>query len=168
MKKSLVESQIDAFLGKYAPTIEAQLREARFRLRTRFSRGFELVFDNYNALVFGISTTERSSDAFVSLAAYPNWVTLFFLHGADLDDPAGLLQGQGKQVRSIRLKDAADIDTRSVRALIAQAVRRHEVALAAAPALTTVIKSVSARQRPRRPAMAAISSAPAKRRRDRS
>jgi hypothetical protein len=84
MSSSSVESQIDLFLGKYEPAIEAQLREARRRLCALFPRGFELVFDNYNALVFGISPSERTPDAFVSIAGYPKWVTLFFLHGADL------------------------------------------------------------------------------------
>src|ERR1700755_1377263 len=120
-----VESQISIFLRKYTPAVEAQLREARTRLRAMFPRGFELVYDNYNALVFGISPTERTSDAFISVAGYPRWVTLFFLHGASLDDPEGLLAGDGKQVRSIRLREASDLDAAPVRALVAQAVAPH-------------------------------------------
>ncbi|MFZ0871872.1 MAG: hypothetical protein WAM90_14270, partial [Rhodanobacter sp.] len=69
----------------------------------------------------------------------------------DLHDPHGLLEGQGKQVRSIRLKRPADINTPEVDALIAQAIARHESALATAPVLTTVIKSVMVKQRSRRP-----------------
>ena len=83
MSVIVVESQISVFLRKYTPALEAQLREARTRLRAMFPRGFELVYDNYNALVFGISPTERTSDAFISVAGYPKLVTLFFLHGAD-------------------------------------------------------------------------------------
>jgi len=156
-----IESQIAAFLGKYTPAIEAQLRDARARLRVRFPRGFELVFDNYNALVFGISPTERTRDAFISVVGYPKWVTLFFLHGRDLHDPQGLLEGQGKQVRSIRLKQAAEIDSPEVAALIAQAIVPCEPALLAAPPLSTIIKMVAAKQRPRRPASAVSASRPA-------
>ena len=143
-----VESQISTFLRKYTPAVEAQLREARTRLRAMFPRGFELVYDNYNALVFGISPTERTSDAFISVAGYPRWVTLFFLHGADLRDTHGLLEGQGKQVRSVRLTEPKDINTPEIEALIAQAVLP---AFLAAPSLSTIVKSVSAKQRPRRP-----------------
>lgn len=117
------EPQIEQFIAHYSPEIAAQLREARARLRAFFERGFELVFDNYNALVFGISPTERASEAFISIAAYPKWITLFFLHGVQLHDPEGLLEGSGKQIRSIRLKTAADINRPEVEALIAQAVR---------------------------------------------
>jgi hypothetical protein len=152
--KEAVESRIAGFLGKYTPAIEAQLREARTRLRARFPRGFELVYDNYNALVFGISPTERTSDAFLSVAGYPRWVTLFFLHGASLRDPHGLLEGEGKQVRGVRLGEAGTINTPEVEALIAQAVAARKSAFLAAPPLTTIVKSVSAKQRPRRPTAA--------------
>jgi hypothetical protein len=146
------ESQISSFLAKYTPAIEAQLREARMRLRAKFPRGFELVFDNYNALVFGISPTDRSPDAFLSVTGYPKWVTLFFLHGASLHDPAGLLEGEGKQVRGVRLKGPEWIDSPEVEALIEQAALPHQAAFLAAPSLTTIVKLVSAKQRPRRPA----------------
>ena len=152
------ESQIAEFLAKYAPAIQADLREARGRLRALFPRGFELVYDNYNALVFGISPTERTSDAFLSIAGYPRWVTLFFLHGTKLEDPTGLLEGQGKQVRRIRLGRPSDIAAPEVAALIAQAARPHQPAFLAAPALGTVVKSISVKQRPRRPGKAPCSS----------
>jgi hypothetical protein len=84
MDAASIESRIDSFLGKYTPEIEAQLRDARTRLRALFPRGFELVFDNYNALVFGFSPSERSREAFLSIAGYPKWTTLVFLHGVDL------------------------------------------------------------------------------------
>src|SRR6185369_9049280 len=123
-----VESQISTFLRKYTPAVEAQLRDVRTRFRAMFPRGFELVYDNYNALVFGISPTERTSDAFISVAGYPRWITLFFLYGADLRDPHGLLEGQGKQVRGVRLTEPKTINTPEVEALIAQAVLPYESA----------------------------------------
>ena len=149
-----VERRIAAFVDKYAPAIAAQLRDARQRLRARFPRGVEMVFDNYNALVFGIGPTDRSRDSFISIAGYPKWVTLFFLDGASLDDPQGLLEGDGKQVRGIRLKAPAEIDSPAVAALIAQAAEPWRDALAAAAPLATVIRMEVANQRPRRPAVA--------------
>jgi hypothetical protein len=146
------EARIAGFLARYTPAIEAELRDARKRVRARFPRGYELVFDNYNALVFGISPSERRSESFISVAGYPKWVTLFFLRGIDLDDPAGLLEGAGKQVRSVRLKTAADIDAPAVRALVDQAIGAHAAALAAAPPLTTIVKAAVEKQRARRPA----------------
>ncbi|MEP6503635.1 MAG: DUF1801 domain-containing protein [Betaproteobacteria bacterium] len=147
-----VEAQIAPLLARYTPEIEARLRAARQRLRVLFPHGFELVYDNYNALVFAISPTGRTPDAFISVTGYPKWVTLFFLHGASLDDPLGLLEGAGKQVRGLRIAEPGDFDRPEVAALIAQAIARHRDALQAAPLLSTQVKAIAAKQRPRRPA----------------
>jgi hypothetical protein len=146
-----VERQVDRFLAKYTPAIEAELRATRARLRSRFPRGYELVFDNYNALVFGISPTDKSKDAFISIAGYPRWVTLFFLHGVTLDDPHGLLEGTGKRVRGIRLTRPSDIDAPVVIDLIEQAVEAQASSLASSPPMTTIVRMVVGAQRPRRP-----------------
>jgi hypothetical protein len=149
-----VESRIETFLAKYTPEIAAQLREARARLRAACPRGVEMVYDNYNALVFGIGPTDRASEAFLSIAGFPRWVTLCFLEGVALDDPAGILAGSGSRVRSVRLTSPQDMARPEIAALIAQAIALHAPALGTAPSLRTVVKSVSAKQRPRQPAAA--------------
>ena len=154
MGDAATERRIAGFVDKYTPAIAAQLRDARQRLRAHFPRGVEMVFDNYNALVFGIGPSDHTRESFVSIAGYPRWVTLFFLDGASLHDPQGLLEGDGKQVRGIRLKTPADLDAPAVRTLIDQAIAPHRAALDAAPPLATVIKAEVASQRPRRPAPA--------------
>ncbi|MCA9730134.1 MAG: DUF1801 domain-containing protein [Candidatus Eisenbacteria bacterium] len=151
MTRTAVESEIGKFVDAYAPEIAASLRTCRRKVRRLFPRGYELVYDNYNALVFGFSATDRASEAILSIAGYPRWVTLFFLRGAALDDPDGLLEGSGRQVRSIRLATPGDLDKPAVRALVARAIAADAEALASAPRLATIVKSVSAKQRPRRP-----------------
>jgi hypothetical protein len=147
-----VEAAWKSFLAKYSPDIQRQMEAARQKLRSRIPRGFELVYDNYNALAMGFSPTDRASDVVISLAAYPRWITLFFLRGAGLDDPDGMLEGAGSRVRSVRLQGPETIDDPRVARLIEHALRPHALAFARAPTLSTLIKSVSAKQRPRRPA----------------
>jgi hypothetical protein len=146
------DAGVDALITRYTPEIAAATRECRRRLRAFVPRGYELVYDNYNALAIGYAPTDRASDAVVSIAAYPRWVTLFFLHGRTLVDPQALLKGSGSRVRSIRLKEPADLEAPAVVALLEQALATRGADFAAAPALATIVKSVSARQRPRRPA----------------
>ncbi len=143
--------EIDAFLARFSPGVEAELRAARKALRDLAPRGYELVYDNYNALVFAISATPRASGAVVSVAGYPRWVTLFFAEGASLEDPAGLLEGDGARIRGVRLAPFEKLASAPVRALLREAIAPHRDAFAAAPPLATVVKSVAARQRPRRP-----------------
>ena len=146
------EDQLAGFLAKYTPEIAAEAVAALERLRPHVPGAVEMVYDNYNALVIGFGATERASEAVLSIAVMPRWVDLCFLVGADLPDPHGVLRGSGSVARHIVLKEAADIDSPAVRALIARAVARSPKPFDTAASGRMVIKSISAKQRPRRPA----------------
>jgi hypothetical protein len=143
--------QVADAIARYTPEIADALTACRRRLCARVPRGFELVYDNYNALAIGYAYADQASASLVSIAAYPRWVTLFFLYGRDLPDPLGLLQGDGARVRSIRLGAPDDLDRPAVCRLLDLALAPHAAAFAAAPPLRTVVKAVAARQRERRP-----------------
>jgi hypothetical protein len=154
-ESALEEKQIDAFLAKYTAEMILAGRDARARMRARVPGGVEFVYDNYNALVFGFGPTERPSEAVLSLALMPRWVTLCFLKGASMPDPKKLLKGSGSTVRNVRLESPAMLDDPAVRELIDDAIRG---AVPSYPRTSTpprtIIKSVSAKQRPRRPSTA--------------
>jgi hypothetical protein len=120
-------------------------------MRTRLPGAIELVYDNYNALAIGFGPSERASEVIFSIALYPRWITLFFLQGVGLPDPAKLLKGSGSKVRHIVLEDAETIDRPEVRKLMLVALERTKIPLDATQARRLIIKSVSAKQRPRRP-----------------
>lgn len=143
--------RIDALVARYTPEIATQLRRARADLRKLIPKGYELVYDSHNALVFAFGPSARASELVISIAAYPNWVTLFFARGKALEDPQGLLEGTGAAMRSIRLSPFSALRSRPVRALIRQALAAQAHSFKQAPALTTVLKAISPRQRPRRP-----------------
>jgi hypothetical protein len=145
-------TQIEGFIAKYSDEVAAQIRAARIAMRGRLPGAVELVYDNYNALVFAYGADDRQSGIVFSIAAYPRWISLFFAHGVGLEDPTGRLKGGGRQVRHIVLTDLAMLDTPDIRALMEQALARAAPPVAPLAAPRTVIKSVSARQRPRRPA----------------
>jgi hypothetical protein len=70
----------------------------------------------------GYSFTGRPSDSFIHIAAYAHWVNLGFNHGVDLDDPDGVLQGSGRQVRHMRISELADVRKPVVRAFVRAAI----------------------------------------------
>ena len=110
----------------------------------------ELVYDNYNFFVIGYGPDERPSHAIFSLAAQAKGVSLCFLHGAGLPDPKKLLRGSGRVVRNIRLESTATLDRPEVRALIDAALERASTPIERGTAHRLIIRSVSAKQRPRR------------------
>jgi hypothetical protein len=146
-------SQVAQFIAKFSPSVAAHFRVARKGVRKFFPRGYELVYDNYNAFGCGYSTTPRASGVLISVVAYPRWVTLFFFHGKSLVDPEKLLQGTGARIRSVRLDPPELLESKAVRALLKQAIAQFSVELAAAPKLSTTVKTVVAKQRPRRPSV---------------
>jgi hypothetical protein len=140
-----------AFLSRYDPAIAKVAKAAVARLRKELPGAVELVYDNYNALVMGFGPTEHASEAIVSIALYPRWVTLFFLQGARLADPARLLKGAGSRVRHIVLSDVAILDQPAVRGLIRQAIATAPRPIDATARRRMVVRAVSPKQRPRRP-----------------
>jgi hypothetical protein len=146
------DPQAAVFIARYTSRIASQLQAARAHLRALVPNGFELVYDNYSALAIGFGPTDRASDVVVSIAGYPKWVTLFFLQGVTLPDPACVLKGSGSRVRNVRLDPPEVLPSPPVQALLREAIGRQAPAFHMAPPLRTVVKSVSARQRSRRPA----------------
>jgi Domain of unknown function (DU1801) len=121
-------------------------------MRKTVPGGIEFVYDNYNALVFGYGPTEKVSEAVLSLAVFPEWVTLCFLKGAKLADPAKLLRGSGSIVRNLRLASPAHLDEPDVQNLIGDAIRNSTAPFpSGGKPPKTIVKSISAKQRPRRP-----------------
>ncbi|HVQ32267.1 MAG TPA: hypothetical protein VMV21_21900, partial [Vicinamibacteria bacterium] len=86
-------AQLAAFLAKFTPEVAALARKAIAALRKRLPGARVLVYDNYNALAVGFGPNERASEAILSIAVYPRWVSLFFLRGKGLADPRKVLRG---------------------------------------------------------------------------
>ncbi len=140
--------RLEAFIERFSPEVATDARRAIAFLSARLPTATQLVYDNYNALVVGFAPSERASQAILSIALYPKYVRIFFLRGVDLPDPHGLLEGAGSRVRSIKLQPISRIETPEVGSLIDFAVAD---VLPSSGKGALIIKSISARQRPRRP-----------------
>jgi hypothetical protein len=145
------QRQLDSFIDKFTPEVAELTRVLLAKMKARIPGATILVYDNYNALAIGFGPSEKTSHAILSIAVYPRWPSLFFLQGAGLPDPHGLLQGSGSRVRHIRMPTAEAFDNPRVQALIAEALERADVPIDPAAPQRLIIKSVSPNQRRRRP-----------------
>jgi hypothetical protein len=145
------KEQLDEFLDRFTPEVASLARRAVARMRKLTPGSIEVVYDNYNALAIGFGPTERASEAIFSIAVFPRYPSLFFLQGAKLPDPTKRLRGSGNVVRHIVVEDMSVLDEPAVRTLIAVALKRAKVPLDPKQRRRLVIKSISAKQRPRRP-----------------
>ena len=150
MKPADPEKQLKSFIDKFDPKNQSVIRAVRKALRKRMPTANEIVYDNYNFFVIGYSSTERPSDSIFSIAAAANGVGLCFIHGATLRDPKRLLLGAGKQTRFIRLPSLDVLEKPEVESLMDAAIAQSKTPLAATGKGKLIIRSISAKQRPRR------------------
>ncbi|MDE2597699.1 MAG: hypothetical protein KGL44_12565 [Sphingomonadales bacterium] len=144
------ELQFESFVARFLPDIAEAGRAGVAKLRALLPECDVLVYDNYNALVAGFSPDGRTSSALLSLTLYPRWVSLFV--SAELDDPHGLLEGGGGTVRHVKMKGgASDLGRPEVAALITQSRERAGAMIVEGRSGELIVRSVSAKQRPRRP-----------------
>ena len=144
-------AELEAFIDKFTPEVAALTRALLAKMKARIPGAVIPVYDNYNALAIGFGASDRVKDVVLSLAVMPRWVTLCFMWGVRLDDPEGLLKGEGSQVRHVRLMTKEALDDPRIDALIEDALDKADRPIDPSEPHRLVIKMVSPRQRPRRP-----------------
>jgi hypothetical protein len=146
------EKELTGFFAKYAPAVGSLAVAIRAEMRKRYPMANELVYDNYNALAIGFVPGESTSEAIFSIALYPRWVSLFFLQARGLPDPHRVLKGNGNVVKHVVLPSPDALNQPEIQALMHEAVARARVPFNLQNRHRLIIKSISLKQRPRRPA----------------
>ena len=143
------ERQVAGFIARFTPDVARVAKTARAKVRRLLPGAVELVYDNYNALALAFGPSERTSDVILSIALYPRWVSLFFT-GAQSSLTRVTSFVARARFRHVVLQPWAFSTAAPVRVLIKVAVETHPTPLDRGRG-RTIIKSVSAKQRPRRP-----------------
>ena len=124
------------FLYRYDPRIQSLALGLRKVIHEEMAPCYEYIFEMRSKVVLLYGATERViADGICNIGVFTRHVTLGFPHGADFDDPAGVLQGTGKGMRHIRLQDLSDLKRPEIRRYLRQArkqaglePRRHRAA----------------------------------------
>lgn len=144
------QQQLDGFIDKFTPDVAATIRRAVAMVSARLPGATIMVYDNYNALAIGFGASDKVGSIVCSVAGYPRWASLFLTNGPTLPDPDRLLEGEGGTVRHVKLIDDR-IDSPAVAALIDAAAASVALPIDPSGEARLIIKSISAKQRPRRP-----------------
>jgi hypothetical protein len=96
------------------------LREFVWRL---YPAANELIYDNYNAVAFGWSPTDRVGDTFCSIAVGRSSYNVHFgfYWGSKIGDPKRILLGEGNQYRYIIVKKKNEFPKAYMRKLMKEA-----------------------------------------------
>jgi hypothetical protein len=146
------EAQLRTLIAKFAPAHLRLIGAMRRWLRKRLPTAHEVVYEyqNLGTVVISFSPNEHGYEGVLGVRADANGVKLYFNRGKELPDPEKLLQGSGKQTRSIDVEGASTLARPEVASLIDEAIARNRVPFARAGRGSVVIRSASAKQRRRR------------------
>jgi hypothetical protein len=107
-------------------TYDLKVGELALRLRemvlTEAPDAVEKAFAGY-VLALWYSFSGKFGDAFCHIAVYRGHVHLGFNRGAELDDPKGLLRGEGKIIRHLKVEQEADLKRPHLRKFIRAAIK---------------------------------------------
>lgn len=106
----------------------------------------ELIYDNYNALAFGWSVTDRLQHTFCSIAVFAKYVHFGFYWGTQIADPEKKLLGKGKQYRYIIVNNNNDFPKAYIKKLLKEAYANSLARVKNKAEIikgTTIVKSIS-------------------------
>ena len=112
------------FLKPYDREIQTLALKLRALVLEEMAPCFENIYDAYSAVAIGYGTSDRFRDGIFHIGVYSNHGNLGFNDGASLDDPKGILQGSGKQIRHITIKTAEELERPELRAYIRRALKK--------------------------------------------
>ncbi|HRI19639.1 MAG TPA: DUF1801 domain-containing protein [Panacibacter sp.] len=143
-------------LLKFLAAFPADVQETALWLREfvwdLYPQTNELIYDNYNALAFGWSPTDKVGHTFCNIAAGRSTHNIHFgfYWGSQIADPKKLLLGNGNQYRYILVKSKTDFPKAYIKKLLKDAYANSLSKVKDQSQIVTgltITKSVSAVQR---------------------
>ena len=140
------------FLKPFGAEITATVLWLREFVWDLYPRSNELIYDNYNALAFGWSPTEKVGHTFCSIAVgrTSKNVHFGFYWGSELSDPDKILLGEGNQYRYILVTDKNKFPKAYIRKLVKEAYENSLKKVKDKKQLAhgqTIVKSISEKKR---------------------
>jgi len=118
--------ELKKFLKPYDDSIQELTLTLRDFITDLVPEANELIWDNYNAVAIAYSTSEKLKDAFCHIAVYTKHVNVGFNRGAELTIGDMQLQGTGKRIRHIKVKDFTSFPKEEIEKLVWEAVSLSE------------------------------------------
>lgn len=124
LKKCKMEAnpKLKKFIDPYDHKIQKLTLELRNFITELVPEANELIWDNYNAVAIGYSKSEKLKDTFCHIAIYSQHVNFGFNRGAELTNTNIKLNGKGKLIRHIKVKNFESFPKEDIKKMIWEAV----------------------------------------------
>ncbi|GAB5563954.1 MAG: hypothetical protein Wins2KO_10170 [Winogradskyella sp.] len=118
--------QFKEFIAAYDKNVQELTIALRNFITDLVPEANELIWDNYNAVAMAYSKSEKLKDAFCHIAVYSKYVNFGFNRGAELTKTPITLNGKGKLIRHIKVKDIHTFPRTEIESMIWEAVAISE------------------------------------------
>lgn len=150
-----VNPKLQKFLKPYDTKIQKLTMELRDFITDLVPEANELIWDNYNAVALAYSKSEKLKDAFCHISVYPKHVNFGFNRGSELKKTNVVLNGKGKLIRHISLKDFDSLPKEDLIPMIWEALtisenRNTELKIKNSPSKSIVMSISMKKLRPSR------------------
>ena len=112
----------DDVIAEAPPEVQSLARGARALLADVMPGITEAPWARQKIAGYGVGP-KKMSQHFCYIAPFKRHLNLGFMYGAHLPDPQNLLEGQGADLRHIKIRSTADLEQAGVRELIGEASR---------------------------------------------
>jgi hypothetical protein len=141
------------FIKPFSPQIKETVLKLRDFVWDLYPHTNELIYDNYNAVAFGWSPTEKVGHTFCSIAIGRSSKNIHFgfYWGAGINDPKKILIGEGNQYRYILVDRFENFPAAYIKKLVADAFVNSLSKVKDKSQIVsglTITKSISAKTRP--------------------
>jgi len=116
-----MSDDLDLMLDNYDPGIRELSLQARELITRLVPEAGEKVHPGWRTISFSLDG--KMSGQVCSIGPHKKYVNLYFMSGISLDDPKGLLEGTGKNMRHVKITDAKELNSAALKALIKAAIK---------------------------------------------
>jgi hypothetical protein len=128
MKTIETHGTFDGAMSGSSDRVQEIARSLRALIRDIYPDVVEVPWPRQRIVGYGVGP-KKMSEHYCYVAAQRDYVNLGFYYGAELDDPQGLLEGTGKKLRHVKVRDTAEVHRPALRDLICQSLEERQQAL---------------------------------------
>jgi hypothetical protein len=117
-----VADEFNTLAKKYSPKVQQLARKTRAFVKKEMPGAVEQVKLGWSAAWYG--TTPKMNDVVVAIHIRDEYVNLEFAQGTSLRDPEKLLEGTGKNMRHVKIRDLKILEKPAFMALAREAISK--------------------------------------------
>jgi hypothetical protein len=121
-----MSDDLDLMLGHYDAGIRELALQACDVIAKAVPKAEQKVYAGWRSI--GFSLDGSMATQFCAVGPQQKYVNIYLMRGTELDDPKALLEGTGKKMRHVKIKEAKDLKNAALKALIKEAAKLAQAA----------------------------------------